>query len=133
VVNCPAVLYLPIRRSWLFSIAAQRTYFMCAVLSVAFVATKVGVRVAMTAFRISALDPRSAFLVRGLLYPEILGTALLWIAMLYFWFGFDKSHYIQKAFWFVCLAVLAPFGPITYYFAVYRRSAAREGIATNFR
>ncbi|PYV65010.1 MAG: hypothetical protein DMG97_33340 [Acidobacteria bacterium] len=57
-----------------------------------------------------------------MLLPGILGTAILTVAMWYFWFGFDKSPWIRKAFWFPPLYFLLPIGPALYYFFVYRRS-----------
>jgi hypothetical protein len=115
------MLYLPISRSWLFSLTAQRVYFVSALLALALIATSVGVHMAMSAARTSALNSSAASYVRPLLYPEIMGAAVLWIAMLYFWLGFDRSHYLWKTVWFVCLLFLAPFGTILYYFVVYRR------------
>jgi hypothetical protein len=118
------MLYLPINRSWLFSLTARRVYLVSALLAIALTAILIGVHTAMAAARMSALTPLAAALVRGLLYPEILGTALLWAAMWYFWLGFDRSHYLKRAIWFCCLFFLAPVGPVLYYFAVYRRSAS---------
>lgn len=60
-------------------------------------------------------------LVKFLLFPEILGAALLWIAMWYFWFGFERSHYLLKALTFVLLFFFGPLGTLIYYFAIYRR------------
>jgi hypothetical protein len=115
------MLYLPINRSWLFSPLAQRMYFASALLTLAFIATFLGVRMAMVAAGTPALVAPASAVVRTLLYPEIAGVAVLWIGMWYFWFGFDSSHYLKKAMWFVLLGFLAPFGTILYYFFVYRR------------
>jgi len=115
------MLYLPISRSWLFSLSARRIYLASALLALAYLATLVGVDAAMTASGISVLTPPAASLVRTLLYPEILGTALLWIAMWYFWFSFDRSNYLKRAIWFLVLFLFAPFGSALYYFVVYRR------------
>ncbi len=120
------MLYLPISRNWIFSLTARRVYLTCAVLTLALIATSVGVHMAMTVARAGALTPAAAALVKVLLYPEILGAALLWIAMWYFWFGFDPSHYLKKALWFMLLAFLAPFGTVIYYFVVYRRSISGQ-------
>ncbi len=122
-----AMLYLPINRSWLFSRTAQRTYFVSALLALALLATLAGVHMAMSAAGTGALTPSAASLVRVLLFPEIVGAAVLWIAMWYLWFGFDRSHYLKKAIWFVFLFFLGPIGTVSYYFAVYRRCVSTEG------
>ena len=126
------MLYLPITRNWLFSLSARRIYLASALLALAYLATLVGVDAAMTASGISVLTPPAASLVRTLLYPEILGTALLWIAMWYFWLSFDRSNHLKRAIWFVVLFLLAPFGSALYYFVVYRRSVSvrAEGQST---
>lgn len=61
-----------------------------------------------------------------LLLPFIVGSALLWVAMLYFWFGFDQSPWVARSCWFVALYFLFPFGPALYCFLVYRRLAGQE-------
>jgi hypothetical protein len=121
-----AVLYLPISRSWLFSPTAQRVYFASAILDLALIATSIGVHMAMSVAQTSVLNFSAASYVRPILYPEILGAAVLWIAMWYFWFGFDTSHYLKKTVWFVCLFFLAPFGTVLYYFVVYRRVVSAQ-------
>lgn len=60
-------------------------------------------------------------LVKVILFPEILGAGLLWIAMWYFWFGFDRSYYLLKALSFVLLFFIGPLGTLIYYFVAYRR------------
>lgn len=115
------MLYLPISRCWLFSRTAQRVSFVSALLALALTATLIGVRTAIVAAGTGALNAPTASLVRTLLLPEILGAAVLWAGMWYFWFGFDRSHYVQKAIWFTLLFFLVPVGTIAYYFLVYRR------------
>jgi len=115
------VLYLPINPAWVVSLVARRIYFACALLALALIATLTGVHVAMSAAGTAALTPAAASLVRTLLFPEIAGTAVLWVSMWYFWFGFDHSYYLKKAIWFLLLFFFAPFGPVLYYFVVYRR------------
>jgi hypothetical protein len=124
------MLYLPISRSWLFSPAARRIYLLCALLALGLIATEIGVHMAMSAAGTGKLTPAGALFVRTLLYPEIAGTALLWIAMWYFWFGFDPSHYLKKALWFVFLFFLVPFGTLIYYFVVYRRFVSAQAPAS---
>lgn len=118
------MLFLPISRSWLLSKFAQRVYFGCSILTFALVATLMGTRMALGAANVTELNSSTRSLLHFLLFPEIFGTALLWIAMWYFWFGFDRSHYLRKAVSFVLLFLLAPFGTIFYYFTTYRRGVS---------
>ena len=83
----------------------------------------------MTTARSATLSPDAALVLRILLYPEIVGTALLWVAMLYFWFGFDHSHFLKKALWFLGLMFVSPLATPFYYFLVYRRHALRAAAA----
>jgi hypothetical protein len=123
------MLILPISRGWLISRIAQRTYFLCALLTLALSATLIGARAAMTTAHSAMLSPGAALVLRILLYSEIMGTALLWVAMLYFWFGFDHSHFLKKALWFLGFMFMSPLAMPFYYFLVYRRSAVREAAA----
>lgn len=125
MLDCTAMLYLPISRSWLFSETAQRAYLVSALLALALIATKVGVHMAMSAAGVRALTPPASSVVRILLYPEVLGAAVLWVAMWYFWLSFDGSHYLKKAVWFALL-LLVPVGTLFYYFAVYRRCVLKQ-------
>jgi hypothetical protein len=118
------MLYLPISRSWLLSETARRIYLVSALLALALIATLIGVRTAMAAAGTRALTPSASLVVRILLLPGIVGEALLWAGMWYFWFGFDRSHYLKRAAWFLLLFLLAPFGTIFYYFLVYRRGVS---------
>ena len=97
------MLFLPINREWLLSQAAQRIYLGCAVLTFALVATITGTHLAISAAGASALSADARSVVRTILFPEVLGAALLWVSMWYFWFGLDRSHYLKKAFSFVLL------------------------------
>jgi hypothetical protein len=120
------MLFLPISRDWLFSRGAQRVYLASAILTYALVATLTGTRLAIAVAGTNALTADARSLVRLILFPEILGTALLWISMWYFWLGFDRSRYLKKALSFVLLFFLAPFGTLFYYFAIYRRHVRNE-------
>lgn len=77
----------------------------------------------MTAVRSATLSPYAALVLRILLYPEIVGTALLWVAMLYFWFGFDHSHFLKKALWFLCLMCMSLRSTISWFTGVMRTDA----------
>lgn len=68
------------------------------------------------------IAPNAALVARLLLWPAILGTALLSIAMWYFWFSFDNSGWLKKALWFLLLYIFLGVGPALYYFFVYRRN-----------
>ena len=81
---------------------------------------------AMVAVGTRVLVAPASAMIRTILYPEIAGVAVLWIGMWYFWFGFDSSHYLKKAVWFVLLGFLAPFGTLLYYFLVYRHLIAAQ-------
>jgi hypothetical protein len=115
------MLFFPISRGWLFSRTAQLIYFVSALLALALIATLIGVRAAIVAAGTGSLNAIAASLVHTLLFPEILGTAILWAGMWYFWFSFDPSHYLRKAIWFALLFFLVPLGTVAYYFLVYRR------------
>jgi hypothetical protein len=81
---------------------------------------------AQTAMMVSSdvPSPAATLLVRVLLWPGILGKAVLVVAMWYFWFNFDQSHWIKKALWFVILFLGFVVGPALYYFFSYRRNEA---------
>lgn len=66
--------------------------------------------------------PTTSLIVRLLLWPGILGTALLSLAMWNFWYGFDHSGGLKKAIWFLPLYFPLAIGPAFYYFFVYRRN-----------
>jgi hypothetical protein len=119
------MLYLPITKAWIVSHSARRLYFVCALGAFSFFGGFIALRAAMGASGVAALDisPVAALLVRVLLFPAILGTALLSVAMWYFWFAFDNSGWLLKALWFLPLYLLVPVGPVCYYFFVYRRNS----------
>jgi hypothetical protein len=123
------MLYLPISRSWIVSRSAQRVYFVCAIANFYLLAVWVGTQTAMVESGVASLVPfpAAAQLVRALLWPGIAGTALLSIAMWYFWFTFDQSRWMKKALWFVILGLGFALGPAIYYIFIYRRNAALEG------
>ena len=81
---------------------------------------------------VTTLNESARTIMRFLLFPEILGAALQWVAMWYFWFTFDQSHYLKKALSFFLLFFLPPFGTLFYYFVTYRSrvTAADDGAKT---
>jgi hypothetical protein len=123
------MLYLPIKRSWIVSRRAQRVYFCCAIVDFYLIAVLAGARSAVEASGLVSLAgfPGTAWMVKILLFPGVLGTAVLSVAMWYFWFAFDQSHWMKKAFWFAILFPGVILGPVLYYFFAYRRSAALDG------
>ena len=127
------MLYLPINRNWVLSPTAQHIYLGCAVLTLALVATLVGVHLAISAAHAAALNTDARSAVRFLLFPEILAAAVLWVAMWYFWFGFDRSHYVKRALSFVLLFFFGPLGTLFYYFVTYRRRVVSIGLADAYR
>jgi hypothetical protein len=117
------MLYLPITKNWIVSALARRIYFTCALLAIALFGTLLATSVAVGVPGVRSLAdvPSIVFLVKVLVFPGVCGTALLSIAMWYFWFSFDQSSWTRKAFWFLPLYLLLPIGPALYYFFVYWR------------
>ena len=122
------MLYLPIKRSWIVSRFAQRLYFGCALTNLYLFAVLVGTQTALAESSVSSLNesPAAVLLVKILLWPGVLGTGLLAVAMWYFWFTFDQSHWMKKACWFVVLFLGLTLGPMLYYFFAYRRNPALD-------
>ena len=118
------MLYFPITKSWIVSRAARAVHLVCALLAFALFGALFAIVLAMSFSEVRSLSPfpLAMGIARVVLLPGILGTAILTVAMWYFWFGFDKSPWIRKAFWFLPLYFLLPIGPAFYYFFVYRCS-----------
>jgi hypothetical protein len=92
-------------------------YLVCAILAIALLVTWV----ALTATLQGLLPAKAARVFEVALIPEVFGTALLWVAMFYFWFGFDPSPWAARTIWFLVMYLLAPFSPALYYFFVFRK------------
>jgi len=122
------MLYLPISRRWIVSPRAQQVYFVCALSTLAILAVIVGtvMAIAVSGGNPYAVSPLAALVLRVVLWPCVLGTATLSIAMWYFWFSFDDSGWVRKSVWFVLLYLVIVIGPALYYFFVYRASQALE-------
>ncbi len=103
-------------------------YFFCALLSFALSGTWIGTRAAQVFAQYPGLPHRSANLLGLILIGESIGAAVLWIAMLYFWFGFDQSSWLKRTFWFIFLGTVpvSPFFWALYYFLVYRRQLGSQ-------
>ena len=93
----------------------------CSVLALALSGTLAGTRAAQAAMGSYTLPPATAAVLRFVLIPEVFGTALLWVAMLYFWFGFDQSSLLKRALWFPFIFTFIPLALALYYFFVYRK------------
>jgi len=119
-----------ISKSWILSKVAQRVYFCSALLAIAEFGLIIAVNTALVAAGVAELRGGARTLVHILILPAIVGTAILFVAMLYFWFGFDKSNWLKRACWFFGIYVV-PVGTVLYYFLVYRRSPALREVNSN--
>jgi lysylphosphatidylglycerol synthetase-like protein (DUF2156 family) len=120
------MLYLPITREWIVSPIARRIYFGCALANLALHAVLMGTRLAVEASGAGsvAASPLAVMIVKSLLWPGIVGTGLLSVAMWYFWFSFDRFRWMRRASWFLVLFWGITIGPALYYFFVYRNNEA---------
>ncbi|HEV2730056.1 MAG TPA: hypothetical protein VGV15_08490, partial [Terriglobales bacterium] len=108
MLSSASMLYLPIKKAWIISGAARRVYFVCALAALSLFGVVMGSSPALGASGVHTFEgfPAAGLILRLLLWPGILGTALLSIAMWYFWFGFDDSGWLKKAIWFLPLYFL---------------------------
>ena len=118
------MLYLPISRAWVISRAAARFYLLCSLGSLGLSGTLIG---AIAALRMSSADSSDlpVFLVLALRLVLLVGSlasAVVCVAMWYFWFNFDSRGWIAKAMWFLLLYLFPTVGPALYYFLIYRTS-----------
>jgi hypothetical protein len=104
------MLYLPINKDWIVSPIARRIYFICALLAIALFGTLFSAIAALIASgtRSFADVPAAMFDVKALVLPEVLGTAVLSVAMWYFWFSFDRASWVRKALWLPPLYTFYP-------------------------
>ena len=58
-----------------------------------------------------------AFLI---LLSGAFGTATLWVAMWYHWFGYNRDSEMSKSFWLSGFIFFGPLASIFYYFFPYR-------------
>lgn len=122
------MLYLPITASWILSRRAQRLYRLCAIASAGFLLWLIAMPVVLRFATFGRLGMAS-LLVKLALWPCIAGAAILRVAMWYFWFTFDQSHWMKKTLWFVVQFFSYSFGTPLYYFFGYRRNPALAGRA----
>jgi len=120
------VIYVSISRNWIFSRVAQRVYLVCALLDLALLATRIGIIAALAVAGLSRLPPVSLTVVRVLLFPEVVGSAVLLVGMSYCWFGFDRARHRSRLLWYVLVSLFTLLTMPIYYFFVYRRLASLE-------
>lgn len=129
------MLYLPISKGWMVSRTARRVYFVCALSTIYLFATRFAILMAFVTARLSFtsnIPPVTSLLIELLLWPGVIGTAILWVGMWYFWFSFDNSSWSRKAIWCFLLYFLAPLAQPFYYFFVYRRSPLVKSTSDEF-
>src|ERR1700756_3939500 len=108
---------------------AQRLYLGCALANLYLFAVLMGTASAMAESDVALLTnfPTAALLVKTLAWPGIVGTAVLAVAMWYFWYSVDQSNWTKKSLWFLVLFLGLMLGPLLYYFFGYRRHPALDG------
>jgi hypothetical protein len=116
-----------INRPWVVSPGASRVYLVSAVLATLFYACKIGVSLALSVAAsrwsdISWIVAVPLFLTQ---LVSVIGTAVLWVAMMYYWYSFDPRSDGARGVWLLVL-LLGPLGSLIYYFAVYRRYSRTE-------
>ena len=89
---------------------ARSVYLICSVLHLALLGTLAGISAAQTVVGLSTLPPTTAAVLRLVLIPEVVGTGLLWVGMLYFWFNFDRSSWLKRALWATFVLLLFAVG-----------------------
>jgi len=115
----------PIRRSWIFSPAAGRLYFVSAILALSFF-----IFLFALVFREVLVGPiRETTLIDGVLLlfliPSAGGLSIVWVAMWLCLLNFEKESFSGAVYWPLFL-LLGPVGTLIYYFARYRRLLQRS-------
>src|SRR4051812_6057227 len=110
----------PILRSWIFSPAAGRLYFVSALLGLGLLISLFAI--AFTQALVGPLQEtaliHAALLL--LLIPCACGISIVWVAMWLCLLNFEKETFSGALYWPLFL-VLGPVGTLIYYFARYRR------------
>jgi hypothetical protein len=117
------MMHFYISRNWLFSPTAQRVYLICTILDLALLATRMGVIAATISAGVFSFPPVTVFILRLLLFPEVIGTAILFVGMSYCWLGLGGS-YKRKLLWLLFCGLFLIALPI-YYFVSYRSLASK--------
>lgn len=110
----------PIRRSWIFSPAAGRLYFVSALLGAGFLISLFAI--AFTQALVGPLQETTLIHVALLLLllPCACGFSIVWVAMWLCLLNFEKETF-SGAFYWPLFLVIGPLGTLIYYFARYRR------------
>lgn len=109
--------------TWLISATAKRIYIASALLTVFFL----GVLLAISFGSFAAggslrQSPTAVLLLKLMLFPGILGTAVLWVAMWYYLLLFHPPDSTAKPLWAAALWLLGPVGSLLYFAFHYLRS-----------
>lgn len=117
----PVFYHLYIKPSWVVSPRARRVYLAASCLSIYFFVLFIAVSaiIESTPTAIDLPNAVAAF-IRVQMYLGVLGMAVLWIGMAYYWYGFDSSNSWLKAVTLLIL-LLGPLGAVLYQFLIYRR------------
>jgi hypothetical protein len=113
---------LEINREFVISPAARRVYLGAALLTFTLFVCRIGtaMALAMAASSWTDIPALVAVPLRLALIAGIFGAALLWVAMAYYWYGFDSRSDGVRGVWLLVLLALGPLGALIYFFAVYR-------------
>jgi hypothetical protein len=119
---------LYIKREWLTSNTARAVFIASAIFEIFLLVAAVVFIMLTIAVEEASLtnSPHLAMIVRYSIFPGVLGTAILWVGMWYFWFIFHPAEKISSSLWFFVLW-LGPPGALVYFFCVYLRSPLLDG------
>lgn len=116
-------LALHITDSWLTSPVARRIYFVSAILTIFLVGMVLAIVLgAFAAGGTLESSPVLELILRTLLFPGVLGAAVLWIAMWYFWSRHHSGENTAKVPWAIIIWLLGPIGALLYFKFFYLRS-----------
>ena len=105
-----------INREFVVSATARRVYRTAA-------SASLGMLVMLVVIRTAGGVSKEYFpIIKVLALGYAIGTALTFVAMAYFLFGFDKSSAFKKAFWVYIMLRIPVLGAALYCFLVYSRS-----------
>ncbi len=83
-----------------------------------------GIGAALAAAGVYALSPEARLVVSVFLFPEVVGSAVLFVGMSYCWLGIGGS-YKKKVLWILLVPLFLLTMPF-YYFVYYRPLASRQ-------
>jgi hypothetical protein len=116
--------------SWLISPMAKKVYLAAAVLTIFFfgLITTIAFAAGLAGGTL-AQSPMLASALKTVLFLSIVGAALLWMGMWYFWYRFHPGSDMSKTLWAALLLVFGPIGALFYFLFVYLRSPEVGGRA----